>query len=337
MSHRARYFLADAHLDLGLELLRCRRAGRAGVLRDHYLPRWGRAGVGLVVAAIYIDDQPREENYRREALAQLDAIQEELRLTEGGAALCTSGGQLKQARARGQTALLLSLEGAEPLGTDLGALEGFYARGVRLLGLCWSRENRAGCGGGYEPNGPTDALGLKPFGRALVRRAEELGMLVDVSHLNRGGCADVAALCGRPFFASHSNARALRPMERNLSDATLAALAACGGMVGVNGFSGLVAGTTETATVSALADHVDYLKARLGASGMGLGLDLMGRVSAQTTFTSAGVTMDAFDVLPDHSAVSRLLGELERRGYGPEELAGVAGENWFRFFTAWLE
>lgn len=324
--------IADAHLDLGFDLLQCRRAGRFGVLRDYYVPRWRAADVGLIVAAVYLDDQSSDEDYYREALAQIEALECELEQAGDMAVLCTSGAQLERARAQGQTALLLSLEGAEPIGADPGTLEEFYARGVRLLGLCWSRENRAGFGGGYEPNGAADGRGLKPLGKELVRRAGRLGMLVDVSHLNDGGCADVAGLSERPFFASHSNTRALRPMDRNLSDRTIDAIAGSGGMVGLNGYSGLVAGTTGTATVSALADHADYLRARIGAGRLGLGLDLMERIGTDDTFTSGGVTMAAFDILPGHRAVPGFLRELERRGYTPEERSGIAGENWFTFF-----
>lgn len=327
--------ISDAHLDLGLDLLQCHRAGQAHVLKEYYLPRWRAADVGLIVAAIYLEDQDSDEDYYREALAQIDALRCELGET-GEAVLCTTGAQLELARSRGQVALLLSLEGAEPIGADPGTLEEFYAKGVRLLGLCWSRENRAGFGGGYEPNGATDACGLKSLGKELVRRAGRLGMLVDVSHLNDGGCADVAQLSTRPFFASHSNARALRSMDRNLSDRTIDAIAAVGGMVGVNGFSGLVAGTTQAATLSALADHTDYLRGRIGAQRLGLGLDLMERIGTDDTFTSGGVTMDAFDILPDHSAVPGFLRELARRGYSPREQAGIAGENWFSFFRTWL-
>lgn len=329
--------IADAHLDLGFDLLQCRRAGQTGVLREYYVPRWQAAEVGLIVAAVYLDDQSSDEDYYREALAQIDALECELEDVRDKAALCTTGAQMELARSRGQTALLLSLEGAEPVGADPGRLEEFYARGVRLLGLCWSRENRAGFGGGYEPNGTTDACGLKPLGKELVRRAGKLGMLVDVSHLNDGGCADVAGLSERPFFASHSNTRALRPMDRNLSDRTIDAIAASGGMIGVNGFSGLAAGTTETATASAMADHADYLRTRIGAKRLGLGLDLMARIGTDDTFTSGGVTMAAFDILPDHSAVPGFLRELKRRGYTLEERTGIAGENWFAFFKKWLK
>lgn len=329
--------IADAHLDLGMDLVRCRRKGEFHTLREYYAPRWQEHGVGLIVAAVFLSTEERDEDYRRAAWEQIDALEEELKDTDT-VAFCTDGAQIEKARQQGKTALLLSLEGAEPIGDDAGMLDEFYARGVRLLGMCWSRENKAGFGGRYDPDGETDRCGLKPLGKELVRRANRLGMLIDVSHLNEGGCVDVAELSQLPFFASHSNARALRPMDRNLSDRSIDAIAASGGMIGINGYSGLVALKPEDFTVSALADHADYIRARIGAGRIGLGLDLMERISGGSdTFTYQGVTVPAIDILHDHSAVPGFMDELARRGYSRQEQEGIAGENWFEFFRTWLK
>ncbi len=324
--------ISDAHLDLGMDLLKCHRNGENRVMEEYYLPEWRRSGVGLIVSAVYLSQMDSDEAYYHEAMAQIDALEEELATLNGEVVLCTTGEQVWQARWTGKIALLLSLEGAEPIGTDLAKLDAFYARGVRLLGLTWSRENQAGYGAGYNPNGETDHLGLKPFGKDLVRRANELGILIDVSHLNQGGCDDVAALSTRPFFASHSNPRALRPMDRNLSDQTIAAIVASGGMIGANGYSGLV-DHPEQATVARLADHIEYLCRRAGRNRVGLGLDLMIRISGGSdTFTYQGVTVPAFDILPDHAAMDTLRWELGERGWFAPEIAAVVGENWFEFF-----
>lgn len=324
--------ISDAHLDLGMDLLKCHRNGETRVMEEYYLPEWRNSGVGLIVSAIYLSRMDSDDAYYREAMAQINALEEELATLNGEVVLCTDGEQIRQARRAGKIALLLSLEGAEPIGTDLAKLDEFYARGVRLLGLTWSRENHAGHGAGYSPNGETDQLGLKPFGKDLVRRANELGVLIDVSHLNQGGCNDVAAFATRPFFASHSNPRALRPMDRNLSDQTIAAIVASGGMIGANGYSGLVA-NPEQATVATLADHIEYLCQRAGSDRVGLGLDLMIRISGGSdTFTYQGITAEAFDILPDHSAVDNLRHELDARGWSASNIATVVGENWFEFF-----
>ena len=328
--------ISDAHLDLGMDLLKCHRRGETRVMEEYYLPEWRTSGVGLIVAAIYLSRMDSDDAYYREAMAQIDALDLELATLNGAVVLCTDGEQIRRTREEGNIALLLSLEGAEPIGTELARLDAFYARGVRLLGLTWSRENHAGHGAGYAPDGPTDHLGLKPFGKDLVRRADELGILIDVSHLNQGGCDDVAALVTRPFFASHSNARALRPMDRNLSDRTIAAITAAGGMMGANGYSGLV-DDPQQATVARLADHIEYLCSHSGADRVGLGLDLMIRISGGSdTFTYQGVTAEAFDILPDHSAMNSLRRELHTRGWADCDIAAVVGENWLRFFSETL-
>ena len=325
--------ISDAHLDLGMDLLKCHRNGESRVMESYYLPEWRSSGVGLIVSALFLSRMDSDEDYYREAMAQIDALDRELATLNGEVVLCTSGEQIRAARSKGNIALLLSLEGAEPIGTDPARLDEFYARGVRLLGLTWSRKNHAGFGGGYNPGGETDHLGLTPMGKDLVRRANALGVLIDVSHLNQGGCDDVAALVTLPFFASHSNARALRPMDRNLSDRTIAAITASGGVVGANGYSGLVA-DPDRATVAALADHIEYLCRHAGPDRVGLGLDLMIRISGGSdTFTYQGVTTDAFDILPDHGAMDTLRQELASRGWSDGHIAAVVGENWFDFFS----
>lgn len=325
--------ISDAHLDLGMDLLKCHRRGETRVMEGYYLPEWRNSGVGLIVSAIYLRQMDCDEDYYREAMAQIDSLEQELAALHGEVVLCTCGEQINRVRNEGKIALLLSLEGAEPIGTDLAKLDEFYARGVRLLGMTWSRENHAGFGARYNPDGETDSFGLKPFGKELVRRANELGILIDVSHLNQGGCDDVAELATRPFFASHSNPRVLRPMDRNLSDRTITSIIASGGMIGANGYSGLVA-DPEQATVARFADHIEYLRDHAGVDRVGLGLDLMIRISGGSdTFTYQGVTAKAFDILPDHSAIEQLRRELNGRGWSWQDIAAVVGKNWLDFFS----
>ena len=105
------------------------------------------------------------------------------------------------------------------------------------------------------------------------------------------------------------------------------------GVIGANGYSGLVA-DPEQATVQTLADHIEYLCDRAGHNRVGLGLDLMIRISGGSdTFTYQGVTSDAFDILPDHSAMDDLRRELAARGWPDRDIAAVVGENWFDFFS----
>lgn len=122
-------------------------------------------------------------------------------------------------------------------------------------------------------------LGLKPFGKeAVVYMQQELGMLVDVSHLSDGGFYDVAALCQKPFIASHSNARALSPHPRNLSDKMLGILGEKGGVAGLN-FYGCFLNEDircDRSRAKRIAQHARYMADKGGVECVGLGSDFDG-------------------------------------------------------------
>src|SRR5699024_7042079 len=114
-------------------------------------------------------------------------------------------------------------------GTSLRRLHEFYDAGVRLITLTWNYENAAGY-----PNSRDSSVmrkGLKPFGKVLIEEMNDLGMIIDVSHLSDGGFWDVARRSKKPFIASHSNARAVTSHPRNLTDEMIRAIAEKGGVI----------------------------------------------------------------------------------------------------------
>ena len=134
--------------------------------------------------------------------------------------LCRTVAEIEAAEAAGAIAAILHLEGAEAIGPDLGELEVLHAAGLRSLGPVWSRPNIFGTGVPFRfPGDPDEGPGLTEAGKELVRACNRLGILVDLSHLNAAGFSDVAALGGAPLVATHSNAHALSPASRNLTDA----------------------------------------------------------------------------------------------------------------------
>ena len=218
----------------------------------------------------------------------------------------------------GVLAAILHFEGAENLGTEPGALEEVYDLGLRSLGLVWSRPNAYAHGVPFRfPSSPDTGPGLTGAGRELVRECNRLGVLVDLSHLNERGFWDVAALSEAPLVATHSNAHALCPSSRNLTDRQLDAVRDSDGMVGVN-FAiaflredGKEAADTPLETV---VRHVDHLVERLGIDRVGFGSD----------FDGAKVP----EAIGDASGLPGLLAALRGHGYGEAELRKLAHENW---------
>lgn len=177
-------------------------------------------------------------------------------------------------RAEGKISALFTVEDAVPLEGMIERVDEMYARGVRMAALLWNYENSLGF-----PNSPDareHAKPLKPFGREAVERMNELGIIVDVSHLSEGGFWDVADISRKPFIASHSCARALCDHSRNLTDAQLRAVAEHGGIVGVNFNSGFLNGREDYTPNADIIRHMDYIRRKAGIESVALGSDFDG-------------------------------------------------------------
>ena len=177
-------------------------------------------------------------------------------------------------RAEGKISALFTVEDAVPLEGMIERVDEMYARGVRMAALLWNYEKALGF-----PNSPDareHAKPLKPFGREAVERLNELGILVDVSHLSEGGFWDVADISRKPFIASHSCARALCDHSRNLTDAQLRAVAEHGGIVGVNFNSGFLNGREDYTPNADIVRHMDYIRQKAGIESVALGSDFDG-------------------------------------------------------------
>jgi membrane dipeptidase len=220
---------------------------------------------------------------------------------------------------------VLHLEGAEAIDPELEALDHWYAAGLRSLGPVWSRSNAFGHGVPFIfPGSPDTGRGLTEAGHALVRRCAELGVLVDLSHLNERGFWDVARAEPGPLVASHSGVHALAPTTRNLTDAQLDAIGASDGLVGIIfGCAFVRADLADDADtpLAVIARHAAYVAERIGVAHVGLGSDFDGTVIPAE--------------LGDVAGVPRLLDALRECGFSEAELEDIAWNNWRRVLSAW--
>ncbi len=228
--------------------------------------------------------------------------------------------QLESCLERGVLAVIFHIEGAEAIDPDLEALEILYQTGLRSLGLVWSRPNAFGHGVPFKfPSSPDTGPGLTDAGKALVRCCNELGVLIDLSHLNEQGFWDVARLSTAPLVATHSNAHALCPSARNLTDQQLHAIRDSGGMVGVNFAVSMLRpdGRPDPETpLEVLVRHFDHLIEQLGEDQVGFGSDFDG------TIVPAAIK--------DVTGLPRLLEALRSAGYDQPLLEKLAFANWLR-------
>ena len=235
---------------------------------------------------------------------------------------------LDAARAGGVLAAVMHHEGAEAIDPGLEALELWYAAGLRSLGPVWSRTNAFAHGVPFAfPASPDTGPGLTKAGHRLVRRCAQLGIAVDLSHLNEAGFWDVARLDEAPLIASHSGVHALCASTRNLTDRQLDAIGASGGLVGiVFAVPFLRADGADDADtpLRTIVEHVRYAADRIGVEHVALGSDF------------DGATIP--DELGDVAGLPRLLAALGAAGFSEDEVRAIAWDNWRQVLArAWGE
>ena len=223
-------------------------------------------------------------------------------------ALCRTGAEVDAAAAQHKTAALLSIEGADLLGCDMAHLETAASWGVRLLNPVWNNAN-ALCGScAQEPE-----RGLSAKGAEFVARMEELGIHTDVSHISDAGFWDVLRRTKRPVVASHSNARAICPHRRNLTDDMFRAIRDTGGVVGINLYADFVGGDS----MEQLIAHIERFLSLDGEKAVALGGDLDGCEALAAGFSGV-------------QDVVKLYQALEERGYPQTLLEDIFWNNWRR-------
>jgi membrane dipeptidase len=220
----------------------------------------------------------------------------------------------------GRVTAILHLEGAEPLAPDLSGLDEWYERGLRSIGLTWSRANAFAEGVPFRfPSTGDTGPGLTAAGKELVRRCNELGILVDLSHLNEAGFWDVAALSSAPLVATHSNVNVLCASSRNLTDAQLDAVGASGGVVGINFAVSFLRedGHNDADTpLTEIVRHAEYIARRIGVEHVALGSDFDGAL--------VPAELDGIAALP------KLVDAFRAAGWDEQAVEKVTHANWLR-------
>lgn len=243
---------------------------------------------------------------------------------QGRFELVRTAGDIERCIETGVMAAIMHFEGAEAIGPDLAALDVYHAAGLRSLGIVWSRPNQFGNGVPFRyPSSPDVGPGLTGYGLRLVRRCNELGILIDLSHITERGFWDVAATSTAPLVATHSNAHAICASSRNLTDEQLDAVAATNGVVGVNyNVSFLAPDGSRDADLplAVMVRHVEHLVDRLGIDGVALGSDF------------DGATMPT--ELSDASKLPNLMNALSDAGYDTQDLEKIGYRNWLRVLKA---
>lgn len=281
----------DMHCDTISLLLQQKRQKKAVSLRENEghldLLRMKQSNYLLQNFALFVNNDGERKPWE-EVCALWGLYQEELEKNSDVLAPVLCYEDIIENEKQGKMSSLLTVEEGAVCGGEVEKLRRLYEMGVRMMTLTWNYPNEIGF-----PNlnradrqkkdflyTPEESRGLTERGREMVSAMEELGMLVDVSHLSDAGFWDVAECTTRPFVASHSNARAVCRCVRNLTDAMLRRLAERGGCTGLNFcpdfLTEVPAGRKNPGTIEAIAEHARHIASAAGIEVLGLGSDFDG-------------------------------------------------------------
>ena len=224
---------------------------------------------------------------------------------------------------QGKLSAMLTIEGGEAVEGSLEKLQKVYDQGVRMMTLTWNFENEIGYPNDvYNPDGPKPDTehGLKPFGLECINRMQDLGMIVDVSHLSDAGIYDVLNYARKPIVASHSNARAVWDFPRNMTDDMILRLHRNGGIMGMNYCPDFVSGDVTHDQIPAIVEHIKHIASIAGIETVALGSDFDG------ISTPVGMS--------DCTKTYQLYEALKVEGFSEEDIDKIFYKNFLRVLEA---
>ena len=362
--------IVDTHEDVPEELeTRWKDMGVRNTTGHTDIPRWKEGGVTAPFLAAYVSaDYVKSGGSSKKALESIDLIHRIVDAHPKDLVFTDSVAGIRQAKKDGKIAILIGIEGGHAIEDSLGALSSFYRLGVRYMTLTHTNTNNWADSAGnffsadFDPKKVAVHDGLTDLGKEVVLEMNRLGMLVDVSHVSEKTMADAIAVSKAPVFASHSSCRALSDMPRNMTDEQIQAVAGKGGVVMIN-FSSLFLDQKSVdaylAARKAVQPEVAAIRERLKDDPTAADAEVRKLYKAKVKYPNAdwtkiadhiervmkvggpqsvglGSDFDGIDDPPvgldDVSKLPMLTEELLRRGHSEDEVRGVLGENFLRFW-----
>ncbi|MBM3786753.1 MAG: membrane dipeptidase [Acidobacteria bacterium] len=320
--------LIDTHNDVTSRTVKGFDIGEISSTGHTDIARFRRGGYSAQFFAIYVAGSYVESNRSaNRAMEMIDTVRHDIAGRYPDTfELANSADDVERIRAKGKIASLMGIEGGHAIEDSLRLLRNFYVLGVRYMTLTHANSNNwAGSSGDIEGRGK----GLTPFGNEVVREMNRLGMMVDISHVSDKTFWDALAVSQAPMIASHSSARALCNVPRNMTDDMIVALAKKGGVVQVNFSCGFLRqqaanssafgkrAAREKATLADVVAHIDHIVKIAGINAVGIGGDFDG-----VSCTPEG--------LEDAGKMPNLTRALLLKGYKPGDIRKIYSANLLR-------
>lgn len=314
----------DAHSDIWTDVTHHYLAGESDIFRKYHYERLKK---GQIEGGIFViwNDPPYDSDPLKRTHQMMDAITQEEPDCADILKVSRSYQDMVQAKQEGKMYAFIGLEGLKSVGEDLDLIDEFYNFGARHASLTWNEENPLATGALGNPK-----RGLTETGKKAVRKIQDLGMLLDVSHLNDTSFWDLLRAASGPVVATHSNCRALCNQKRNLMDDQLKELAQTGGIVGLNSFNEFVHPDEAKQDVEHLVKHLVHMVELMGIEHVGFGFDFAEFCQSETLKSFSSQAFPYTVGLENASNVPNLVEQMKRVGFNENEIEMISYKNWHR-------
>ena len=312
-------FLIDLHDDVLEQIAGSGFTYQIGVRNSTHqtdIPRLRDGGADAMCFSVWID--PSLTPYYPTTVRYLDSLLSQFRVNAADISVATTTDSIAMLQRQGRIAAVLLVEGGHCIEDDLEKLKDLYRRGMRVMTITWNNSTSWAVSAADRRSA---TVGLSEFGRQVIRTLDSLGVVIDVSHVGKKTIEDILSVTTHPIIASHSGAAAIRNHYRNLTDEQLRAIAATGGVVGIDFYPPFLT-SNGTATIATVIQHIDYIRTLIGIDYLAIGSDFDG-------FSSSPVVG-----LENVSRYPALTEALLRHGYSREDVRKILGENFLRVFRS---
>ena len=313
--------LFDIHGDIWTDVTIKRLKGKRSIIKNDHLERFRKGNMVGGIFVVWIDP-PHDKNPKDRLIQNLVAMNSEIYENRDVLKVVYNTSEFYKAINEERLAVLLGMEGLSSIGDNVEALYTLYQLGFRHASLTWNEQNALGTGVKGDVN-----RGLTEKGKEAIKIINNLGIILDVSHANEKTFWDIYNITDKPFIASHSNAKALCDVPRNLSDDQIIAIGDKDGLIGINAHNYFVNLDYNISNVDHFINHLEHVINLIGINRVALGFDFFEYLEGDTGGTFLNDPYKGTIGLEDISKTNNLLSKLESRGFSNEDIEKICFKN----------
>jgi len=324
--------LIDIHGDIWTDVAIKRSLGERDIIKRYHLERFRKGDMAGGTFIVWIDPPHTEERPKERFFEIIKYMCQEIWENQDILKVIYSSKDFYHAVDEGKLAVILGMEGLSPLGEDPEGIYTLYQLGFRQISLTWNEQNAFATGTRGDVN-----RGLTELGKRAIRIMEELGIILDVSHANDKTFWDIYEVATKPIIASHSNARGLCPVPRNITDEQIKAIGESGGLVGINAFNEFIHVDRDKRNVDYLINHIEHIVDLIGIDHVAFGFDFFEYLEEDKSKSFIEDPYRGTPGIEDISQAPNLIRKLQGRGFSKEDIEKISYRNFLNLMDRVLK